>query len=162
MTPRKARPAGTRPDPDTVSTASAGETPGAVAAQPAPQFGSLSHWLIPSTVNLFDATPDNLDLAWTNAPPHHRVEASPALLDGFLRLESGTNGAILGYAQRWGPLWLCDAHDLPFRHDPECRTFRDFEPVSEEELQRVSQPEEQGKFHFATAWFQEGVDGWCA
>ena len=162
MTPRKARSAGKLPDPDNAPTASASGTPGVVAAQPPQPFGSLSHWLIPSTIKLFDAPPDQLDLLYTNAPPHPRVEASPALLDSFLRLESATNEAILAYAQRWGPLWLCDAHDLPFRHDPECRTFRDFEPVSEEELERVSQPEEQGKFHFATAWFQESLDGWRA
>jgi hypothetical protein len=133
-----------------------------MAAQPPQQLGSLSHWLIPSTIKLFDAAPDHLDLTYSNAPPHPPVEASPALLDGFLRLESGTDEAILAYAQRWGPLWLCEPHDLPFRHDPECRTFRDFESVSEEELERVSQPEEQGKFHFATAWFQESLDSWRA
>jgi hypothetical protein len=153
---------GKPPDPDRGSTAAAGGTPGAVAVPPLPQFASLSHWLIPSTIELFDASPDNLDLAWSNAPPHPSVEASPALLDGFLRLESGTNEAILVYAQRWGPLWLCDAHDLPFRHDPECRTFREYEPVSDQEMERVSQPEEQGKFHFATGWFQESLDGWRA
>src|SRR6266851_2640607 len=162
MTRTKARSAGNLPDPDKGPTAFASGTPGAVAAQPPQQFGSLSRWLIPSTIKLLHATPDNLDLAYSNAPPHPRAEASPALLDGFLRLESGTNEAILLYAQRWGPLWLCEAHDLPFRHDPECQTFRDFEPVSEEELKRASQPEEQGKFHFATAWFQESLAGWRA
>ena len=162
MTQRKARSAGNLPDPDTRPTAAARGTPGAVAAQPPQQFGSLSHWLIPSTIKLFRAPPDQLDLLYSNAPPHLGVDAGPALLDAFLRLESGTDEAILAYAQRWGPLWLCDAHDLPFRHDAECRTFRDFEDVSEEELQRASQPEEQGKFHFATAWFQERLDGWRA
>src|SRR5207237_10053572 len=108
------------PDPHSGPTAAARGTPGAVAAQPPPQFGSLSHWLIPSTIQLFDAPPDQLNLLYTNAPPHLGVEAGPALLDAFLRLESGTDEAILAYAQRWGPLWLCDAHDLPFRHDREC------------------------------------------
>jgi hypothetical protein len=162
MTQRKARSSGKLADPDRGPTPSATETAGGVAAQPPQQFGSLSHWLIPSTIKLFNAAPESLDLAYSNAPPHPRVEASPALLDGFLRLESGTNEAILGYAQRWGPLWLCEKHDLPFRHEPECQTFREFEPVSEEELTRASQPEEQGKFHFATAWFQESLDGWRA
>src|SRR5712692_5228904 len=139
MTQRKTRSAAKLPDPDKGPTAFASGTPGAVAAQPPQQFGSLSHWLIPSTIKLFHAPPDQLNLAYSNAPPHLGVEAGPALLDAFLRLESGTDEAILAYAQRWGPLWLCDEHDLPFRHDPECRTFRDFEPVSEEELERVSQ-----------------------
>src|SRR5229473_5877 len=105
MTPRKARSAGNRSDPDNAPTASAIEAPATVAAQPPQTFGSLSHWLIPSTIKLFVAPPDNLDLLYTNAPPHPRVEASPALLDSFLRLESDTNEAILAYAQRWGPLW---------------------------------------------------------
>src|SRR5438270_2450343 len=48
----------------------------------------------------------------------------------------------------------------PFRHDPECQTFRDFEPVNDEELERARQPEEQGKFHFARAWFEEALVGW--
>src|SRR6266567_3425009 len=162
MTRSKARSAGNLTDPDTGPTAAARGTPGTMAAQPPPQFGSLSHWLIPSTIKLFRAPPDQLDLFYSNAPPHLGVEAGPALLDAFLRLESATDEAILAYAQRWGPLWLCEAHDLPFRHDPECRTFRDFEAVSEEELQRASQPEEQGKFHFATARFQESLGGWRA
>ena len=59
-----------------------------------------------------------------------------------------------------GPLWLCAEHDLPFRHDPQCETFRTIEQPSEEELERARQPGEQGKFHYATRWFQESLDGW--
>jgi len=32
-----------------------------------------------------------------------------------LKLHQGTEEAILRYAKRWGPLWLC-GHELPFRH----------------------------------------------
>jgi hypothetical protein len=88
-----------------------------------------------------------------------RVEAHPGLLDGFLRLEAASGQTILAYAQPWGPLWLCQAHDLPYRHDPECQTHRVFEEVSQEELERASQPEEKGKFHFALAFFDESWDG---
>jgi hypothetical protein len=143
-------------------TASGRLSSGGTSGASRQQFGSASGWLIPSRIELFEESSDLPELAYTNAPPHPRVEAGPGLFDGFLRLESGSNETILAYANRWGPLWLCDAHDLPFRHDPECRTFSDFEAVSEEELERASQPEEQGKSHIATAWFQETLAGWRA
>ena len=148
--------------PDESPTAPAAHTSGGATEPALQQFGSTSGWLIPSKIELFESSPDLLELAYSNAQPHPRVETGPGLLDGFLRLEDGSNKAILAYARRWGPLWLCEEHDLPFRHDPECQTHRTFKPVSEDELERVSQPEEQGKFHFATAWFLEPLDGWRA
>ena len=153
---------GEPPDAGESPTASGRVSSGGASAQPLQQFGSASGWLIPSRIELFEEASDLPELAYTNAPPHPRVEAGPGLFDGFLRLESGSNEAILGYAHRWGPLWLCEAHDLPFRHDPECQTFRAFEPVSEEEQERASRPEEQARFRFATAWFQETLAGWRA
>jgi hypothetical protein len=159
MTPRKPSRAGNLRKPDGAALL-AGQASDELASQPLPPFGPVPGWLIPSRIELLPQSSNLIDLAYSNAQPHPRVEASTGLLDGFLRLESASNEAILAYVRSWGPLWLCEDHDLPFRHDPRCRTFRDFELVDEEELERASQPEEQGKFHFATAWFQEPVDGW--
>jgi hypothetical protein len=55
---------------------------------------------------------------------------------------------------------LCEAHDLPFRHDPECQTFRDFEPVRDEELALASLPGQERTLRWAQAWYEETLVGW--
>jgi hypothetical protein len=54
------------------------------------------------------------------APPVARVHAGPGLLEDFLKLDSASDEAILVCARRWGPLWLCPVHNLPWQHDPGC------------------------------------------
>jgi len=44
----------------------------------------------------------------------------PGLLEDFLKLVRRPDEAVLAYARRWGPLWLC-RHGEPWRnHQPEC------------------------------------------
>jgi len=86
-------------------------------------------WTIPSRLDVVDfAYPELFPphfhgqpmLVFSGAPPLARVSAGPGLLEDFLKLESAPEGAILAYARRWGPLWLCPDHLLPEPHDPEC------------------------------------------
>src|SRR5215218_9760840 len=46
------------------------------------------------------------------------VEPTPGLLHHFLRLRQtrGNGRDVLRFAQMWGPLHLCTAHQLPFIH----------------------------------------------
>jgi hypothetical protein len=58
-------------------------------------------------------------LRWTwpdlaNAPYMPQVTAAPGLLESFLHLSGPA--AIADFARRWGPLGLCDKHQLPGGH----------------------------------------------
>lgn len=162
MTARKTAADRNAPETGTASTQAAITEPSVTAAGEVSRFGATSGWLIPSTMRLYQSSPTLLELVYTNEQPHPRVQAEPGLLDGFLRLETAADDAILAYARRWGPLWLCEAHDLPYRHNPQCQTYRDAIPPTEEELEFASRPDQKNKFHFATSVFAEAVAGWRA
>ena len=146
--------------PDAASTSTGSSAIAASDSRASPGFDPTSSWLIPSRIELLERDSDLFVLAYTNVPPHPRVEVAPELLDAFVRLESAPDEAILAFARRCGPLWLCKDHDYLLGHDPECETFRYFEDVSEEELERADQPGEREKFHYARAWFEEALAGW--
>jgi len=44
------------------------------------------------------------------------VTAGKGLLDDFLRLSAASDEAIARFAERWGPLFVCDEHMLPVWH----------------------------------------------
>ncbi len=59
-------------------------------------------------------------VAKTVSPPHRLSELirpDDALLDGFLKLVNGSPEEILGYAQKYGVLQICE-HGLPYTHNP--------------------------------------------
>jgi hypothetical protein len=59
------------------------------------------------------------------------------LFEDFLKLERAkSTGAILRYARRWGPLWLC-SHQLPAGHDDACLPIEAIESLSEDGYQRT-------------------------
>src|ERR1700682_5045484 len=83
-------------------------------------FVSGFEWTIPSRLEIFDFKflekfPGEFDghemLYFSVAPPLGRVHPGPGLLEDFLKLASASDEAILSYARRWGPLWLCAAHN---------------------------------------------------
>jgi len=99
------------------------------------------------------------------APPLGRVHAGPGLLEDFLKLESASDEAILAYARRWGPMWLCPLHNLPWQHDPDCspsasdwQSEEDEVELTDEDYDRLS-PEEltAATYH---AWYDELLSGW--
>src|SRR5438309_1146096 len=86
-------------------------------------FVSGDSWRVPSTIRIDVVgrrAPTPL-LTWSGEPPFREVHAGPGLLEDFLKLERAKDDAILRYARRWGPLWLCE-HDLPFGHRDGCAT----------------------------------------
>jgi hypothetical protein len=105
-------------------------------------FVSGFEWTIPTRLELLDFRfqeqfPGELDahrmLHFSVAPPLGRVHTGPGLLEDFLKLESASDEAILAYARRWGPLWLCPAHSLPWQHDPACEpSVSDWQPKEDE------------------------------
>jgi hypothetical protein len=62
---------------------------------------------------------------------------APGLLEGFIRLADGSDEAVLRYARRWGPLWLCE-HGVPWQYDgKECiPPATDSSPWCEESLDK--------------------------
>jgi hypothetical protein len=78
-------------------------------------------WQIPKRIVL-----DGDRLRWTWTPgrgwpgitPDRLIEPAAGLLEQFLRLRDAPASQILGYAQRWGVLRLCE-HDFPAHHPPE-------------------------------------------
>src|SRR5450631_4530184 len=94
-------------------------------------FVSGFEWTIPTRLELLDFKfqekfPGELDdhkmILFSVAPPLGRVHAGPGLLEDFLKLESASDEAIVAYARRWGPLWLCPVQSLPWQHDPSCQS----------------------------------------
>jgi hypothetical protein len=148
--------------------------------QPLDHFVSGFEWTIPTRLELLDfkfqeQSPGELDaskMLWFSvAPPLARVHAGPGLLEDFLKLESASDQAILVYARRWGPLWLCPVHNLPWQHDPECEpSVSSWEPEVDEDddddeddedpelidadLERIS-AEDTSK-----TWYDELLSGW--
>jgi len=137
-------------------------------------FVSGFEWAIPTRIELLDF--DFLEmpagelegmLYYSVAQPLRRVHAGPGLLEDFLKLEMATDAAILAYARRWGPLWLCPVHSLPWRHDPECQpSISDWQPDEEEveltdaELDRL-RPEDLPE-DISQTWYDELLSGWRA
>src|SRR5262245_47356558 len=89
-------------------------------------------WAIPTN---YEIDPDGYALGYEVPlrPPFARVHAGPGLLEGFIKLADAPDEAILAYARRWGPLWLCK-HGDPFRSDiVNCGPFefhREIDPAS--------------------------------
>jgi hypothetical protein len=113
-------------------------------------FVSGDIWRVPSTIRIDvvgrrDPTPV---LRWSGEPPFREVHAGPGLLEDFLKLERAKDDAILRYARRWGPLWLCD-HDLPFGHADGCSTAHSVQHRDGDPRQRID-------------WWQEDLAGWRA
>src|SRR5919199_5738178 len=86
-------------------------------------FVSGNSWRVPSTLHLWverwrDGT-SIVNLKWTDERPLTDVHTGPGLLEDFLKLERASDEAVLRYAQRWGPLWLC-GHQLPYKHARGC------------------------------------------
>jgi hypothetical protein len=68
-------------------------------------------WEVPPEVTLDEAA--GL-LCWTGKP--RLVRSRTPLLPQFLKLRNKDNVAILSFAKQWGPLWLCEQHQLPIMH----------------------------------------------
>jgi hypothetical protein len=136
-------------------------------------FVSGYQWTIPTCLQILDfafleKTPGELagkeHLAWTVSRPLRHVHAGPGLLEEFLKLESAPDAAILSYARKWGPLWLCPVHDLPWRHDPECRPATcdwDLDDDDDDDLRPEDQVED-GEPVQVDAWYDEPLAGWRA
>jgi hypothetical protein len=87
-------------------------------------FVSGDTWRVPTTirVEVIGVRRPRPMLIWSGEPPFLEVHAGPGLLEDFLKLERAKDDdAILRYARRWGPLWLC-RHNLPSRHVQGCGT----------------------------------------
>jgi DNA-directed RNA polymerase subunit RPC12/RpoP len=140
--------------------------------EPLDHFVSGFEWSIPTRIGLVDF--DFLEmpagelermLCYSVAQPLRRVYAGPGLLEDFLKLEVASDVAILAYARRWGPLWLCPVHSLPWRHDPDCQASvsdwqRDEDEVelTDEELDRL-RPEDLPE-DISQTWYDELLSGW--
>src|SRR4051812_13779671 len=84
-------------------------------------FVSGASWSVPTTIRV-DATGNRFGvpaLAWHGDELHLKAHAGPGLLEDFVKLARASDETILGYARRWGPLWLC-GHALPFSHQDNC------------------------------------------
>jgi hypothetical protein len=112
-------------------------------------FVSGFEWTIPTKLKVVDPMNSGFVLlTWSIVEPGGPVHAGPGLLEDFLKLEHGSDEAILAYARRWGPLWLC-GHGLSFRHAPDCRPMICDWDVSD------------GDDDYGT-WFDEPVGSWRA
>ncbi|MGC1406564.1 MAG: hypothetical protein WA938_07480, partial [Candidatus Dormiibacterota bacterium] len=88
------------------------------------------HYAVPRT--LFLSKLGNLDVlrygSAGGAEPAYAPSEDAALIE-FARLwdEDAPRfpAAVLGFAKRWGPLELCDAHLRPFAHAPLCQPWQD-------------------------------------
>jgi hypothetical protein len=78
-----------------------------------PDAGSIvpGSWEAPPEVTLDEAAGM---LCWTGKP--RLVRPTKPLLPQFLNLGNKDNAAILRFAKQWGPLWLCERHQLPIMH----------------------------------------------
>ena len=139
---------------------------------------SLS-WSIPTRIkNLryksVKTDPDvfmNDDALWySNTPPRKRVRIGPGLLEDFLKLESAPTSAIVAYARKWGPLWLCIEHNLPKFHSLYCKSAELYwgdDDATAGQPEKNEEPfiaDDDDLFNFdalgSGAWFQEDFDGW--
>ncbi len=100
---------------------------------------------------------------------HQARQPDARLLDRFIGLVDATPLQLLKFAQRWGPLHICEAHQLPVSHRSD--RFRDSPSVGPCHVPSVS----QGDFHHhplgvgrrpptprpATwEWYWEPLDRW--
>src|SRR6266542_6970364 len=111
-------------------------------------FVSGASWRVPTTIRV-DAIghpQPEPTLIWSSEPDLLEAHAGPGLLEGFLKLGNAANEAILRYARRWGPLWLC-GHVLPMAHEDGCWTVHEIE-------------ERDGDPSGAIIWWQEPISGW--
>jgi len=106
-------------------------------------------------------------LLWTWGPVPGSVEVTQdpdrgdALWE-FIRLVTLDDEAVLSFARRWGVLELCEAHGLPFAHDPKAQGF-DYallpilggEGGPPRELPDFCRPAA-----FETGWYAEPTDLW--
>ncbi len=114
-------------------------------------FVSAGTWRVPSQMLLpkLDSPDDWPCLVFSTDPPHRTARPDPGLLEGFLKLHQGTEEAILRYAKRWGPLWLC-GHQLPFRHSSTAQCSLD---TLDWPVDGVDDEEQVG-------WCVEGTENW--
>src|SRR6266542_1175609 len=111
-------------------------------------FVSGASWRVPTTIRV-DAVgrPDpGPALVWSSESHLLEVHAGPGLLEDFLKLWNAGDEAILRYAPRWGPLWLC-GHVLPRAHDNNCWVVHEIE-------------ERDGDPSRPIIWWQELIAGW--
>jgi hypothetical protein len=88
-------------------------------------------------------------LVWSGEPPYPEVRPGPGLFEDFLKLETAKDrGAIVRYARRWGPLWLC-SHDLPAGHDDACLPIGAIRYLTDDRARRM-------------VWWEEEIDRWQA
>jgi DNA-directed RNA polymerase subunit RPC12/RpoP len=106
-------------------------------------------------------------LRYSVAQPLRRVHDGRGILEDFLKLEVATDAAILTYARRWGPLWLCTVHSLPWRHDPECQPSISDWQTDEDEVELTDadydrlRPEDLPE-DISQTWYDELLSGWRA
>jgi len=91
------------------------------ARSPYPKWQKLPIWGLTNTRLVFgrhpfDFPPTSQQSANENQPAW--VSAGPGLLDAFVSLAKASDEKILSYANRWGPLALCEKHKLPLTHPP--------------------------------------------
>jgi hypothetical protein len=110
-------------------------------------FVSGDTWRVPSTIRVEVVGRGRVPmLRWSGEPPSGEVHAGAGLLEDFLKLDRARDDAILRYARRWGPLWLC-GHVLPFAHDDSCWVVHDIELRDGDRSQPV-------------VWWQEPIAAW--
>jgi hypothetical protein len=71
------------------------------------------NWNVPTEVSL-NETADLL--CWSSTRTQQGVRPKRGLLREFLKVHERDNRAILRFAEKWGPLWLCEQHQLPRMH----------------------------------------------
>jgi len=84
-------------------------------------FVSSATWGVPSTIRVeaMSCSDPAPMLVWSSETEVLEVHAGPGLLQDFLKLKNAKDEAILCYARRWGPLWMC-GHVLPYAHEDTC------------------------------------------
>lgn len=113
-------------------------------------YVSGSVWQVPPTVRVEQVGSEGIPmLVWSGEPPFLEVRPGPGLFEDFLKLETAKDrGAVLRYARRWGPLWLC-SHDLPAGHDDACLPIGAIRYLTDDRARRM-------------VWWEEEIDRWRA
>jgi predicted RNA-binding Zn-ribbon protein involved in translation (DUF1610 family) len=89
--------------------------------EPLDRFVIGAAWWVPAAARIDQVGEELLAmLVWSGEPPGREVRPGPGLFEDFLKLEAAkSDAAVLRYAERWGPLWLC-SHQLPAGHAEAC------------------------------------------
>lgn len=91
---------------------------------------AVGEYLAPAEIRLKDGR-----LFWQPVDRWRKVKPTKEILTQFVNLANGSDGDVLMYAKRWGPLGLCE-HYLPVSHSVSCvrlerRRHPEGEPVLE-------------------------------